>query len=785
VSLSQRYVRVVTDPLKAPPIARYRLATFGPPALFGADADTFLGHHGHHRRRLALLAVLAAAGERGRSRDQLLLLFWPDATQTRARHSLDQLLYALRSSLGDSVFDGVNPLRLNPEVVSSDVGAFNAALDRGDLEAAVNEYRGPFLDGFYVDDAAEFERWAEAERARLAGSYAGALERLAQDASAAQDYATAVDRWRTLVETDPLSAKNAAGLIRALVNAGDDAAALQYAKRYEALVAKDLGVAVSPAVSSLINELRAKTPDEAPTSLPGPSIIPHVRPVVSPPDAPAPLSARRRRPPPYLILSLVAVAVIALAIWPRLRTRDGKAPATAEPSIAVLPLTNVSGVARDAPLVDGLTEELIAVLAKLGHLRVIARTSAFAFRNSTIGVQRIADSLGVANILEGSVQRVGSHLRVQVRLINARDGSTRWSETYDRELRDVFLVQSDIADAVAHALDLQLGATTLAGIKRGSTTSIAAYELFLRGNDPSLTRSDSAARVGLEYFRQAIALDSGYAAAYAGMARMQMRIAAGTDTEMPREARLALAQEAARKAVALDDSLADAHAALGLVHRFKFELAAADSELTRAAALDPTNARFREWLVQLYVATNRPKQALMEARRAQLLDPLSPTTNAEVAHALIANDRCDEALAQLEKLALLRPPLLRAGAFTIQCYARKKMWPDAIAEARRLSLVAGARAQGTLGYVLARAGQVDEARTILASLLEQWRRTNVGAFEIATVYAGLGDNDRAFDWLDKSLDDRSVDLDNLPLLDALRRDRRFDGFLQRVTGQKR
>jgi DNA-binding SARP family transcriptional activator len=158
-----------------------------------------------------LLAVLAAGGERGRSRDQLLLLFWPDATQTRARHSLDQLLYALRSSLGEFVFDGVNPVRLNPDVVGSDVGAFSAALERGDLETAVGEYRGPFLNGFYLSDAPEFERWAETERARLAASYVGALERLAQNAAVAQDHATAVRRWRTLVESDPVSGKKRRG----------------------------------------------------------------------------------------------------------------------------------------------------------------------------------------------------------------------------------------------------------------------------------------------------------------------------------------------------------------------------------------------------------------------------------------------------------------------------------------------------------------------------------------------------------------------------------------------
>jgi adenylate cyclase len=801
VSPPLRYVRIVTDPLKAQPIARYRLATFGPPALFGADDDKFLGQHGHHRRRLALLAVLAAAGERGRSRDQLLLLFWPDATQTRARHSLDQLLYALRSSLGESVFDGVNPVRLNSDLVCSDVGAFTAALERGDLEAAVAEYRGPFLDGFYVGDAAEFERWAEAERMRLAASYAGALERLAQDASAADDHTTAVDRWKSLVETDPLSAKNAAGLIRAHMSAGDHASALQYAKRYEALVAKELEVGVSPAVASLIGALRAEAVSVEPPAVSRgeeKQILRFAQDATEQQDKTqqqilrdaqdderSALSATGQRLSPYWIGAFVVlVIVLAAAVWLRPGTRNTPAVASAEPSIAVLPFANVGGAPQDAAFVEGLTDDLIGVLAKLGHLHVIARTSVFAFKNTKLDARHIGDSLGVTNILEGGVQRVGSHLRVQVQLIDARDGSTRWSETYDRELRDIFGVQSDIAGAVARALDLRLGATTLAAIQRGATSNIAAYEMYLRGNDATLMRTDSTARVALDYFSRAVALDPKYAAAYAGISRAQARLANGGD-ELAGRDRMTLAEQAALRAVALGDSVGDAHAALANMRKHRYDLAGAETEFRRAAELEPTNARFREYLVQIYVAMERPKEAVAEAQRARDLDPLSPTANAEFARALIANGRCDEALAQLDKLRSLRPPLLRASSLAGQCYARKKMWPQAIAEMQRIAVSAGPRAQAVLGYMLARAGRPDEARLILAAMLDRERRLKTGAFEVAAVYAGLGDNDQAFAWLDKSFADRSLDFENMTPLDGLHGDPRFDLFRQRLNGQKR
>jgi TolB-like protein/DNA-binding SARP family transcriptional activator/Tfp pilus assembly protein PilF len=795
---------VSDTPVTPHPAPHYRLATFGTLGLVGPADETVLGTHGHHRRRLALLAVLAAAGERGRSRDQLLGLFWPESTQSRARHALEQLLYSLRSSISDSVFASSNPVRLDPDVVESDVAAFNAALARADLEAAVEQYKGSFLDGFYLDDAAEFERWVESERTRLAAAYADALDRLAQRADTARDYVAAV-RWRRkLTEVDALSSKNATGLIRALMNAGDHAAALQYAERYEAAVAESLGTSVGPVVASLVAEVRAKAASDPVAASRPMSAPPPARPPASPvaadnapasagstpaadrqPNGSAPTNGSRRRLTPFAIGALAVAALIATAAVLRATLHARGASAPADPSIAVLPLANVSRNPQDAALIDGLTEELIGVLARVSGLRVTARTSAFMFRNSSADVRRIADSLGVSYILEGGVQRADSQVRVDVRLIDAREGSTRWSQTYDRTLRDIFAVQTDIAGEVARELDVQLGGTALARVGRAPTPDIAAYELYLRGNDPALVRSDSAARIGLDYFRRAIALDSMYAAAYAGVSRMHIRLARGGDTTMSLREHLALADAAARRAVALNDSLAEAHAALGLVRRENLDLSGAETELLRAVALEPRTARFHLWLGQIY-DFKRPAEALTETRRALALDPLAPNANAEFARALFINGRCDDALVQLAKLRGLQPPLLRLRSIAAQCYARQRMWPEAIAEARENTVSGGVPARGLLGYVLARAGHTDDARRILDDMLAHAQRVYGGAFEVAEVYAGLDDKDQAFAWLDRAVDERTISFEHLPIvLDALASDPRIDGFRRRLGIQQR
>lgn len=781
--------------------SRLHLRTLGTLRLAGTDDDTVLGEHGHHRRRLALLAAIAVSGERGRSRDQLLGLFWPDAPQDRGRHSLDQLLYAIRTSLNGPVFTGANPIRLNEEFISSDIAAFEHALERQDMESAVQQYAGPFLEGFYLSDSPDFEQWMDAERARIQRSYTDALEQLAKRAEDAKDYA-ATARWRQkLTDTDPVSSKNAIGLIRALTLAGDHAAALQYAERYEALVAQELGTSVGPSVASLVAEVRQRATSESVVVRGNASAkqppVDH-----SPSDATSRYEEAARdvvpkheitdvaksesRPPRNraIVPAIAAVALLILiagAMWMRARI---KAPAVAnDASIAVLPLANLSADPRDAPIVDGLSEAMIGVLAKIPRLRVMARTSALRFRNSSLDARTIGDSLNVANLLEGSAQRIGDRIRVQVRLVDSRDGSTRWAETYDRETKDIFLVQSEIAEAVATQLNLRLGAPAIAAVRRGPTSNIAAYELYLRGADPANVRSDSGVLFAAEEFKQAIALDPKFAAAYAGLARMYPRMREIDRPPMPPKRLHELGLAMARKAVQLDDSLAEAHATLGAVSLGGYDFASADRELSRALEIDPFYSRAREWISSAYAWKQQYNEALAELTRATDNDPLSSSAQAEVGRALCAIGKYSEGLDHLKRLSSVRPPLLRVPVYAGLCYGMMGNWSEASAAFRRTR---GPIGSGWLGFSLAREGKKVEADSILKALIERWQTVHGGAFHVATVYTGMGNLDQAFLWLDRSIEDLSLSSEVMsPIFAALHKDPRFDQFRRRIGLQKR
>jgi serine/threonine protein kinase/Tfp pilus assembly protein PilF len=312
-----------------------------------------------------------------------------------------------------------------------------------------------------------------------------------------------------------------------------------------------------------------------------------------------------------------------------------------------------------------------------------------------------------------------------------------------------------------------------------SDRRIAAEDLTTQGKRDVLFRSEAGRRQSLEFFRQAIAVDSTYAPARASLAHML--VMTGEDAGNSRRERLVEAGKAARGAIGLDSSLADAHASLGHVLMADYQLAKAEEQFKRALDLNPNEPYVREFLVWLYIFMNRPHEALEQAKRAAEDNPQSPTAIAEVARALLVNGRCDEALEHLGRLTYLQPPPARAAAIAAQCYARQQRWQKAIDELRPVAERNPLQGDPWLGFMLARAGRTQQAREVRDRLLERWRRGDGGAYGLAVVDAGLRDFDDAFEWLGKSVDDRSLRYNIMePAFEELRRDPRFDRLRNRL-----
>jgi DNA-binding SARP family transcriptional activator/TolB-like protein len=424
------------------PAPTYRLETFGKLALSGGTT----GRLSQQRRRLALLALLAASGDRGLSRDQLLAYLWSDSSAANARHSLEQLLYAMRQALGEGVFDGTNPVRLNAAVITSDVTEFERALARGDWSEAVTLYHGPFLDGFYLEDAAEFERWTETERARLAGRYVDCLGRLADAAEGGADHATAV-RWRRrLVEADPVGSRSALALMRALVASGDRTAALQHARIYEALVQQELESEPDPSITAYVAQLRAGAADERAPAPPGvqprvtssdTSRIPGV--VVSPATARLPDSAsagteaRPARRSLYWWLAGAGAAAASVLVAALSGARRDAVAAIDANRIVIVPFRTAGADSSVKYLGEGVVDLLAPMLTgEGGPVAVDSRTAISTWNRITRGregtaddARQVARELGAGLALTGAVVDVGGALTITGTVISADRRSTR------------------------------------------------------------------------------------------------------------------------------------------------------------------------------------------------------------------------------------------------------------------------------------------------------------------------------------------------------------------------
>jgi TolB-like protein/DNA-binding SARP family transcriptional activator/Flp pilus assembly protein TadD len=555
------------------------------------------------RRRLALLALMATSPGGRVPREKVLAYLWPEADSAGARHRLGDALHALRRSLGrDSILSSGAELQLNPAVVRSDVGDFCAALARQDREAAVALYHGPFLDGFFVPEAPEFDRWIDERRERLGRAHGQALEELAEERGAAADWRGAVRWWRRLELHDPYSSRVAVRLMEALTASGDPASALQHARTHEALLRKELGVEPDAEVVALAERLRQQHASNAnigisdtargagtrlhhaapapPSAKPGRA--PQPSPVATeqatsrgspPPSVPVslpPMEKRRsaaRSSPRFILAGLVAVT--PLILWLTVTGSDRASPETTTPpartAIAVLPFQNLSHDPSHAFFAAALHDELLTQLSKVPGITVISRSSVIGYTGSDVPLNQIEGDLDVGTVLRGSVQVVLDRLRVNVQLFDALTGSQRWAARYDRALDDVFAIQSDISTQVAAAIGATLGGSR-DGFGEAPTANREAYHLYLQGREyqtrPGHVRQNL--EVAQELLEAALALDPTFARARAALSEIHGRMYGFGYDRTPQ--RLAWQREEAEATLRLAPDLPQAHAAVGLAH---------------------------------------------------------------------------------------------------------------------------------------------------------------------------------------------------------------------------
>jgi len=455
-------------------------------------------------------------------------------------------------------------------------------------------------------------------------------------------------------------------------------------------------------------------------------------------------------------------------------------------SVAVLPFQNLSADPDNEYFSDGITDELIGALGQVQGLRVVSRTSAFAFKGKAEDIRTIGDRLGVGTVLEGSVRRSEERVRISAQLTNVSDGYNLWSRVFDREMKDLFDIQAEIAHTIVDTLKVTLTSDDLFPLIKRSTTNLDAYHLYLKGRFFWNQQTTEGFQQAIRYFNQALAEDPDYALAHSGVADYYGMLGFWGLTR-PAEV-WPKAREAASKALAIDSALAEAHVSLGWVRLFyEWDSAGGEAEFRQAIELNPgsANAHFAHSL--FLTQMGRFDDAFLEVERARNLDPLSPMMNAMVAWVQYYARRYDEAIVECKKTLELQAGLLDAHIVLGQSYREQKRFDAAIEEleqARELSH-RNPLILGVLGSALAVAGRQAEAREILGELIAMSEDADayVAPLGLAALSCGLGERDEVFYWLDLALDAHDGLVRYLkvyPVFDALRDDPRFAVLLRRV-----
>jgi serine/threonine protein kinase/Flp pilus assembly protein TadD len=483
--------------------------------------------------------------------------------------------------------------------------------------------------------------------------------------------------------------------------------------------------------------------------------------------------------------ALLLFAVLFLLLFPKSKTSD-----EAIHSIAVLPLENLSGDPEQEYFAEGMTEVLITDLGKISALRVISRTSVMQFKATKKTIPEIAKELNVDAIVEGSVQRSGDRVRITAQLLYGPTDRHLWGESYERNLTDVLGLQSELALAIAKEIRAKVTPQEETHLTSAGPVNKEAYELYLKGRYHWNKRTEEGLKKGIEHFKQAIEKDPGYALAYAGLADSYF-ILAYYSWLPPKEA-YPKARAAAMKALELDDLLAEGRAALASVKRdFEWDWVEAEKQFRQAFKLTPSYAYAHQWCANLFNLLGRREEALTEMKKALELDPLSLIINADLGRTYYWARQYDQSLEQFRKTLDLDPNFALAHLWLGQVYEQRRMYETAISEFQKgISLSGGGStyALARLGHAYAVAGRRVEAQMVLNQLNDLSKQKYVSPYDIAVIYAGMGEKNQAFAWLERAYDERSVWMTHLkvdPSLDPLRSDLRFTELLKKIRLQPR
>ena len=525
----------------------------------------------------------------------------------------------------------------------------------------------------------------------------------------------------------------------------------------------------------------------------GPIDLVDAAPAVASPSAPVSVieeGTGRSRPktiPRWVVKASAAALILvgAAAIAVKYFDWGGWLPRPPVRSIAVLPLKNLSGNSADEYFADGMTDELITNLAKISALRVSSYTSVSKYKTTSKSLPQIAQELQVDGIVEGSVLRSGDQIRITAQLIYAPRDQHLWAEEYQRYVRDVLYLQHEVAGDIAQQVRVTLTPNERQRLATAGAVDPAAYESYLRGRSFWNQRTEASLLKAIDQFNKAIEVDAGYAPAYSGLADCYTTLGYLSYLD-PLDA-FPRARDAATKALELDSSLAEAHTSLAyydLYHAWNW--VEAENEFKKAIELNPNYATAHDWYSYYLMAMARFDEALREVNRAHELDPLSVTISTDIGFNYFYRRNYDEAINQLRTTLSLSPKFPLAHLWLGRAYQQKKMYAEAVDEFNKTdaALPGWVVTIAGMGNAYGEWGHKVEAEQVLVRLNEMARAKYVTPYGIALVYAGLGDKNEAFVWLNKAVDGRShwlVWLNRDPRWDRLRSDSRFDELKERVA----